>query len=580
MYNPKKINLYLENELSAKKLEQKGGSIDYNLINNSKNKYLRAARNIEIIIHGTPRVEKDVELWFQFNNEVMNNDEKYENLYYTERSNNSISFSIEFLKKYSNVIVKDMPKYNLSLKLIEFAHKDIDTFINEWKENKTLFGSSIHDIYMYGNLYTNDDIYICNYIITKKYKNHSQLLKIDYEYTIKYIIKMLIFIEKCRENNIILRNFKFSGIGYEFVNSEIEFVLLDYNDLSLIKKTDNYFNKFTNGCDNLCAGTLVPYFVINDYFEMNPEWLNKLDKLYTVGLAEILIFLLFTQDKYMENLFKILYNPSQLKPCLHYHHYMKLFQNKKQSEDFRQLLSVLKPKFIDIEPKVIKPMFMRLIYNCFDLTYENVKTPLSYLNHINEIYKDHNKVKSSIKTYIKPIESESLPIMPMTTKTKDFLETSKKDLKELSQEKIKLYEPMIESEVDEDVFIQNKTIQETQLLKKDEHFKKSDTTIFPIINEDKESDTSEKYKEIFEEDEILEKDHEIIEEQDKVFEEDNIYSDKERNEEDDLSDLEKILDEDELINFSQNPVIKQEPKPILKHEEKIYPSYKKVSFMD
>lgn len=576
MYNPRKINLYLENELPTKKIKQKGGSIDYSLINNSKNKYLRADRNVETIIHGTPRIETDVELWFQFNNEVMNNHEKYENLYYTERSNNSISFSIELLNKYSNVIVKDMPKHNLSLKLIEFSYKDIGTFINEWKENKILFGHNIHDIYMYGDLYTNDNTYICNYIITKKYKNHTQLLKIDYEYTIKYIIKILIFIEKCRENNIILRNFKFSGIGYEFINSEIEFVLLDYNDLSLIKKTDDYFSKFNSGCDNLCAGTLVPYFVINDYFEMNPEWLNKLDKLYSVGLAEILIFLLFNQDQYMENLLKLLYNPSQLKPCLHYHHYMKLFQNKKQSEEFRQLLNTLTTKFIDIESKVIKPMFMRLIYNCFEMNYENVKSPLTYLNHINEIYADYNKVKSSIKTYIRPIESESLPLMPTITKTTEVLEFPPKILED-SKKKIKLYEPRIESAVDQDVFIQIK--KQKKLLNKDEHLKESDTMIHPIINPDKESDIVE-YSKVLDEDEILEKDNKIIEEENKEYEEDYIYSEYERKGKDELSDLEEILDEDELINFNQNPSIKQELKPILKRDDKINPLFKKVSFRD
>ena len=29
----------------------------------------------------------------------------------------------------------------------------------------------------------------------------------------------------------------------------------------------------------MCAGTLVPYFIIHDFFEMNSNWLNKLDKL-------------------------------------------------------------------------------------------------------------------------------------------------------------------------------------------------------------------------------------------------------------------------------------------------------------
>ena len=72
MYNPRKINLYLENELPIKHDAQTGGTINYNLINNKKNKYLRAERKIETHIYGAPKIEENVELWFEFVNEIMN----------------------------------------------------------------------------------------------------------------------------------------------------------------------------------------------------------------------------------------------------------------------------------------------------------------------------------------------------------------------------------------------------------------------------------------------------------------------------------------------------------------------------
>jgi hypothetical protein len=412
MHKPLKVNLYLEDELPKKKLMQTGGFIDVGLINNNKFKYLRADNTVETFIHGASKVEENVELWFEFQN--MNNVNKVENVSYIDRSNNSISFVVKQLKKYSNVKVKNFANEVVVLKLIELNHKTIDSFIEEWALNKQIFDNSIIDIYMYGNLYTKDNIFICNYIITKQYENHHTLLKLDYNHTMKYIIKIMLFLQKCKENNIILRNFKFSAFGYEFKNSEIQFVILDYDDVTLIKQTDNFFNTFSDGCDTMCAGTLVPYFIIEDFFEMVPEWKNKLDKLYSIGLAETLIFLLYTQDEIMENLFKLIYNPSYLKPCLHYYHFMKIFDNETNKSNFFRSIASLKPKFVEIDSKIINPMFTRIIQNCFDTKYNAVKTPMSYLQHINKVYSDYSKEKSSIKTFIEPIKTIDYELMPTT----------------------------------------------------------------------------------------------------------------------------------------------------------------------
>jgi hypothetical protein len=536
MYNPRKINLYLENELPVKNDNQTGGVINYNLINNKKNKYLRAERKIETHIYGAPKIEEDVELWFEFENEIMNNDANNNDLYYMERSNNSISFAIQQKRKYSNVIVKNMPSNNLILKLQEFTHKNMESFIEEWKENKKTLKDNIPDIYMYGKLFTTDKIFICDYYITKKYKNYIDLLKIEYEHTIKYIINMLMFIENCREQNLILRNLKFSGIGYEFVNSEIKFVLLDYNDISLIKISDDFFKKFTDGCDAMCAGTLVPYFIIHDFFEMNSNWLNKLDKLYVVGLAEIIIFLIYEQNDLMENLFKILYNPSYLKPCLHYFHYMKLFDDKNKIQEFRQLLNSLTPKFIEIEQRNINPMFMRIVYNCFEMTYETVNTPLSYLGHMKEIYDEVAKERNSIKTHIQPIESGVEEIN--ATKKKDTIK------KEDDDEKT-------------DIFVKNKTLTKKKYLDKDTITQNAD---YDIVTEDLNTHDDE----LLIEDEVIERDAQG---------EENIDSFEEKT----MDDLTELLENDDMIDFKEIDD-KPKPKSILKHPDTTNILYKKVSF--
>jgi hypothetical protein len=425
MHNPLKVNLYLDNELPKQeltsktrlnnldRLTQSGGFINLDSINNDRFKYLRADNVIETFIHGASKIESDVELWFEFQD--INNVNKEGSTSYMERSNNSISFVIKQLKRYSNVKVKNFKHETMILKLIELNTRTLDSFIEEWKTNIALFNGSIMDIYMYGNLYTKDKTFICNYIITKKYENHHSLLKLNYDQTIKYITKILLFLEKCKTNDIIYRNFKFSDIGYEYVNSEINFVILGYDDLTLIKKNDDFFTNKKDGCDAMCAGTLVPYFIIKDFFEMEADWKNKLDKLYSVGLAETLIFLLYTQDENMSQLFKLMYDPSYLKPCLHYYHYMKIFDNETIRSDFFRLIVSLTPKFVEIDPTTINPMFTRIIQNCFDTEYGAVKSPNSYLQHIKKIYGEYNQEKTNIKTFIKPITTTEYPDIPKSS---------------------------------------------------------------------------------------------------------------------------------------------------------------------
>ena len=396
---PLKINLYLENNEPTQSLigggttDKLNNFVDMSLINNNVFKYLKSDLKSSNI------------LWFKFNPKRNINIDS--NTSYIERGIQNVDFVINYLYKISNVSI-EIPKDNILLKLINLTNKTLDEYIAGWVSDVKLFSYAIPEIFAYGQLFTKDGTFISNYIITKKYDIYESLLKLNYNQAVKFIIKMLFFLNKLVESNIILRNFKFSNIGYDFINSQIEFIIRDYTDTTLIKKSDNFFNQFTNGCDGMCAGTLVPYFIIKDFFELDVNWPNKLNRLYSIGLAEILIFILYKQDNTMEELFSLLYYPSEQKPSIHYYKYLKLFDNPETHLQFNKLLNKLVPKYIEMDKFKINPMYIRIILNCFEKDYNHIKPPGTYLITMQEIYSDVNdKKNSNAKGLIKPINNEN-----------------------------------------------------------------------------------------------------------------------------------------------------------------------------
>jgi hypothetical protein len=393
MIKPLKVNLYLEDELPKKNLQtQLGGLL-------SKVKYLRADTQVEKFIDKSYVKETDVILWFKILNNLVDTNVPE----YISRNQKNISFDIALIDNLSNVQIKNFVNKTIVLKLLD-TDKPIDDFIEKWSNNKELFGDSIPDIHMCGGLYK-DKVFICNYYITDSHFNYLALLKLDYVYVIDYIVRMMLFLVKCKENNIVFRNFKFSSLGYKFIKEKIEFYIGDYDNLTLIPITEKYFSDYSDGCDSMCAGTLVPYFIIKDFFEINRDWIKKLDKLYSVGLGETLIFLLYKQDVNMKALFKMIYEPSYLKPCLHYYHYMKLFDNLNNRTTFYKLISSLEPKYFQLDLEIINPMFVRIIQNCFNLHYHKVKYPQVYLQSIFSVFTKYLNVKNQISTFIEPIQT-------------------------------------------------------------------------------------------------------------------------------------------------------------------------------
>ena len=403
---PDNVDLYLENiapiELTGgnpnlnQTIEEDIDFVNMSIINNNVFKYLKG---------------KSQDVWFKFN--PKKNIKINSGTGYFEKNNFNVSFVINYLYKISNSRI-DIPKDNIVLKLLNLSNipnnpNSLDDFMSSWVQDVKLLSYAIPQIFQYGKLYTKDGELISNYIITKKYDNYQSLLTLNYKQAVNYVIKMLFFLNKLVENDIIIRNFKFSNIGYDFINSEIEFVLLDYTDTTLIRKTSKYFEQFSDGCDSICPGTFVPYFIIKDYFNLETNWSNKLDKLYTVGLAESMIFIMYKQDNIMEEFFSLLYYPSELKPCIHYYKYMELFDNQDKKLSFLKLLNKLEPKYIEMDKFKINPLYIRIIQNCFEKEYSAIKPPATYLGNMQQIYTDMNdRKRANARGLIQPINNENV----------------------------------------------------------------------------------------------------------------------------------------------------------------------------
>ncbi len=171
---------------------------------------------------------------------------------------------------------------------------DFSHFISVWKRDKKLFPSNIIDVYAYGYILTPDEILLGKYIITKRYNDYKKILKLGYDDSISLIKSMCEFMSLLQSHNIIYRDLKIHNIGFDYVDSQITFIVLDYDTFTLLRQKDIFFNQSQiKYCSESCAGTYIPYYVMHNYLYNFSQWKNQLDKLYSVGLFNVILALFY-----------------------------------------------------------------------------------------------------------------------------------------------------------------------------------------------------------------------------------------------------------------------------------------------
>ena len=370
MLNPIKVDLYLKKQSSCNLYSSAVGGNPkkiISLVNNIEYKYIEGKYKNS----STNGLINNI--CFEFDDEANNIDDIVGSKYLGKGGLTSV-FGIKYL---TNNFMQELSNKKLILRAMDlYEAKDMDVWINKYNQVKKIFGTNIIDIYMYGDLYTNSNKFICSYVITRFYQDYKVVSKLDYKQLIMYFKSMLDFLVKLEEQKYFYRDLKFINIGMdENVDGSNTFVVIDYDDITIINKKDNFFNEFNRqGCyTKYCAGTLIPYFIIKDYLEINPEWIDKFDKVHVIGLVDTMVRLFFENEKNSANILKILFKPCEYDTCIHYYQYLKIFDDKNKYDLLEYSLISLKPKFVELEHNK-KDCLIYLIMNLLNKNYSNINS--------------------------------------------------------------------------------------------------------------------------------------------------------------------------------------------------------------
>lgn len=370
MLNPIKVDLYLKEQSSCNLYSSVVGGNPkkiISLVNNIKYKYIEGKYNNS----STNGLINNI--CFEFDDEVNNLDDIIGSKYLGKGGLTSV-FGVKYL---TNNFMSELSNKKLILRAMDlYEPKDMNSWINKYNNVKRIFGTNIIDIFMYGNLYTISNKFICSYVITRFYHDYKAVSNLDYQQSILYFKSMLDFLVKLEEQKYFYRDLKFVNIGMDInFDGSNTFVVMDYDDITIINKNDNFFNEFNMiGCyTKYCAGTLIPYFVIKDYLEIKQNWIDKFDKVHVIGLVDTMIRLFFENEKNSLNILKILYKPCDYDSCIHYYQYLKIFDDKNKYDMLEYSLISLKPKFVELEHNK-KDCLIYLIMNLLNKNYYNINS--------------------------------------------------------------------------------------------------------------------------------------------------------------------------------------------------------------
>jgi hypothetical protein len=383
MFNPIKLNLSLDeycpydNKIDTEINDfNKIGGNPYNTILSINNELFKYLKGLYIDNINTNKRNK---IYFKFD-DLLNKKKDISGSSYLGRGGLTSVFAIKYIYQDKNILPEIQNK-NLIIRIFDsFYSNDMDEFIDKYNEQKIIFGSNLIQIYLYGQIMLKNK-FIGYYTITKTYLDYTQILQLNYNQTVNYFNSFLNFIILTKMNNYFYRDLKFSNIGLELentntnTNNNCKFIVLDYDDITLIKNTDDFFTNFNTGCsDKFCAGTLIPYFIIKDYLTLEQNWLDLFDKLYVVGMVDIIINLFFLRDTNTNELLKMIYSPSKYTSCIHYYQYLSLFDSVDKNKLLNNLINNLKPKFTEIN-SIKKQTLINIIKNLLSTDYFSINNP-------------------------------------------------------------------------------------------------------------------------------------------------------------------------------------------------------------
>jgi hypothetical protein len=167
------------------------------------------------------------------------------------------------------------------------------------------------------------------YILTKKYNTYLDILQFDFEKTSNYFEKILKFLDKVVISGYIFRDLNLFRIGFEYDGDNTNFIfkIIKYTNNTLVSLNGAFFSSFSlvKCFGKSCIGSIIPFYVIDDYYNLKEDWIKRLNKSYCLGLCEIILILFYNSDENLYNLYKFIIGPSYLESKLQFFHVYNRF---------------------------------------------------------------------------------------------------------------------------------------------------------------------------------------------------------------------------------------------------------------
>lgn len=347
-------------------------------------------------------LEADKKTGFDLKIEITNKDRLNEKNYSEYVITNGIIGPIKInpnskLRNYINFDTNE-----LVVKPIDYQIDSIDGFINKWKEDKNLYPTNIPEIYFYGIISNNSGDFLSYYYITKKYYNYIDITKQNnFNFSLMYLKKLLVMFDDLISRKYVYRNLTMFGLGYQMVSNSSDFsiIILDYTITTLLNLDDDFFVQFNvSRCRNKkCIGSLTPYYIIDDYYNLETKWLQRLNKFYSLGLVEIILILFYTNDDNLSKVYDFVIGPSVFESQLHYYHFYKRFNSDTNIHNLNLLINELKLKYCNINP-LMETVLKLVLVNLLDKDYNIIHYPHQILELIKRIEKSNKEFDIEYKT--------------------------------------------------------------------------------------------------------------------------------------------------------------------------------------
>lgn len=342
-------------------------------------------------------LEADKKTGFDLKIEITNKDRLNEKNYSEYVMSNGIVGPIKLnpnseLKNYIHFDSDD-----LVIKPIDYPITNIGEFINKWRSDKNIYPLNIPEIYFYGEITNGTGDLLSYYYITKKYPNYISVLEHkNFNFSLTYLKKLLELFDNLISRKYVFRNLNMFGLGLGYNvdrnSTDFSIMILDYTMETLLNLENVFFDQFKiSRCGNKkCIGNLTPYYVIDDYYNLENNWLPRLNKFYSLGLVEIILTLFYTNDDNLSKIYDFIIGPSVFESQLHYYHFYERFNSGTNIHNLNLLINDLKLRYCGINPLMENELKLILI-NLLSKNYDSIHYPHQILKLIERIEKSNDE---------------------------------------------------------------------------------------------------------------------------------------------------------------------------------------------